>query len=173
MVTRWLLVVVTLTVMCLGSTSSAQTEFSPAPFFGKWIWNGQRAKIDPKLDDSYRCYVEVLDDLGGGKVRMRDYRIRTSGQVIQNDVTLEFNRILTRRDGSQSQWLITGPLTYRMGPPDRDSRTAFIVTREIIEGGKVMKHLGEGVLNGMPGIRNEQYFERTTGPARSGDCVVE
>jgi len=172
MVTRWLLAAAVLLGMGLNSASSAQSEFSPAPFFGTWIWNGERAKIDPTLVN-YRCYVEVLQDLGGGKVRMRDHRIRKDGQVIQNDVTLEFNRILTRKDGSRSQWLITGPLTYRMGPPDQDSRTAFIVTREIIEGGKVMKHVGEGVLNGVPGIRNEQYFERTTGPARSGDCVVE
>ena len=43
-----------------------------------------------------------------------------------------------------------------MAPPDQDSRTAFIVTPEVIETGNVMKHVREGVLNGISGIRNEQ-----------------
>jgi hypothetical protein len=158
-------------VLCISSATGAQTVSPPAAFFGTWIWNGQRTKIDPRLE-VYRCYVEVLDDLGGGNIRMRDYRIRQSGQVVKNDVTLEFGRIY-ERPGGATQWTITGPTTYRMGPPDQDSRTAFIVTREIIEGGRVMKHVGEGVLNGTSGIRNEQYFDKSDGPAKSGACVIE
>ena len=65
----------------------------------------------------------------------------------------------------------SGPLTYRMAPSDQDSRTTFIVTSEVIEAGNVMKHVREGVLNGISGIRNEQRFEKTSRSARRGDCV--
>lgn len=89
-----------------------------------------------------------------------------AGQVVKNDLTLEFGRIY-ERPGGATQWTITGPLTYRMGPPKQDSQTAFIVTREIIEGSRVMKHVGEVVLNGMSGIRNEQYFDKSEGRRRA------
>lgn len=65
------------------------------------------------------------------------------------------------------------PAGLSHGSAQSDSQTAFIVTREIIEGGRVMKHVGEGVLNGMSGIRNEQYFDKSDGPAKSGACVIE
>src|SRR5690348_5170510 len=126
---------------------SAQPVKVPAAIFGTWIWNAQRQKIDSKLE-VYRCYVEVLDDLGDGKVRMRDYRIRQNGQVVKNDATIEFERVY-ERGGTSSQWTIIGPLSYQMGPPNRESSTGFVVTREIIEDGKVMRHIGEGLLNGM------------------------
>jgi hypothetical protein len=44
--------------------------------------------------------------------------------------------------------------------------------REIIKNAKVMRHVGEGLLNGMK-IRNEPYFDKISGPARSGGCVIE
>ena len=150
--------------------SAQQPMTVPAAIFGTWVWNAQRQKIDSKLE-VYRCYVEVLDDLGDGKVRMRDYRVRQSGQVVKNDATIEFGRVYERA-GIASQWTIVGPLSYQMGPPNRDTATGFVVTREIIEGGKVMRHIGEGLLNGMR-IRNEQYFDRVEGPAKSGECVVQ
>jgi hypothetical protein len=103
---------------------------------------------------------------------MRDYRIRESGQVIKNDATIEFGRVYSRPGGNSSQWTVVGPMSYQMGPPDRNTAMGFVVTREIIEDGKVMRHIGEGLLNGMK-IRNEQYFDKTSGPAKSGDCVIE
>ena len=159
-----------LVMLALIAVPVSTQQAVPATIFGTWIWNAQRQKIDSKLE-VYRCYVEVLEDLGGGKLRMRDYRIRQSGQVVRNDVTLEFGRIYGR-GGNATQWTIVGPRSYQMGPPDRDTSTGFVVTREIIEDGKVMRHVGEGMLNGQK-IRNEQYFDRRDGPARSGDCTLE
>ena len=57
--------------LCVGGPASGQEVFPPTAFFGKWIWNGQRTKVDPGLGN-YRCYVEVLEELDGGRVRMRD-----------------------------------------------------------------------------------------------------
>jgi len=114
----------------------------------------------------------MVRDLGGGKVHMRDYRIRPDDVVVKNDVTLAFGRIYERPGSDATQWTMTGPLSYQMGPPNRDTTTGFVVTRTIIEDGKVMRHIGEGLLNGMK-IRNEQYFDKVTGPARSGDCAVQ
>ena len=57
---------------------------------------------------------------------------------------------------------------YRLQPPD----DAFVVIRDIIEDGKVMRHVGQGRLNGLQ-VRNEQYFDKTHGPAQSGDCAIE
>jgi len=59
-----------------------------------------------------------------------------------------------------------GPMSYQMGPPDRNTETGFVVTRQIIENGQVMRHSGEGLLNGMK-IRNEQFFDKASGPAKS------
>ena len=71
-----------LLVFVLGLLPLSAQQAVPAAIFETWIWNSQRQKIDPKLG-VYRCYVEVLDDLGGGRVRMRDYRIRPDGQVVK------------------------------------------------------------------------------------------
>src|SRR4029078_5540069 len=87
-----------LLVFALGLLPLSAQQAVPAAIFETWIWNSQRQKIDPKLG-VYRCYVEVLDDIGGGRVRMRDYRIRPDGQVVKHDVTLEFGRIYERADG--------------------------------------------------------------------------
>jgi len=159
-----------LLVLALGLVPLSAQQAVPSAIFGTWIWNAQRQKIDSKLE-VYRCYVEVLDDLGGGKLRMRDYRIRQNGQIVKNDVTLEFGRIYERTGGA-TQWTIVGPQSYQMGPPNRDTSTGFVVTREIVEGGRVMRHVGEGMLNGMR-IKNEQYFDKVDGAAKSGDCVIE
>src|SRR5689334_12354413 len=91
-------------MLALSGIQLSAQQAVPAVIFGTWIWNVQRQKIDSKLE-VYRCYVEVLEDLGGGKVRMRDYRIRQSGQVVKNDVTLEFGRIYAQA-GNQTQWTI-------------------------------------------------------------------
>ena len=162
-----------LSTVVVATLSHAQQSSAAVPpeIFGTWIWNAARENIDPKLV-VYRCYVEVLDDLGGGKVRMRDHRIRSTGQVVQNDVSIEFGRVYERPGGNATQWTVTGPRSYQLGPPNRDTATGFVVTREIIEDGKVMRHIGEGLLNGMK-IRNEQYFDKVTGPAKSGDCAIE
>ena len=159
-----------LLLLALSLVPLAAQQSVPVAIFGTWVWNAQRQKIDSKLE-VYRCYVEVLEDLGGGKVRMRDYRIRLSGQVVKNDVTLEFGRIY-ERTGNATQWTVVGPQSYQMGPPGRDTSTGFVGTREIIESGKVMRHIGEGMLDGLK-IRNEQYFDKIDGPAKSGDCAIE
>ncbi len=156
-------------IVLFGSHGSVpQESTTPSPvIFGTWIWNGERTKNDSQLEN-YRCYIEKLENLGGGMVRMRDHRIRLSGQVVRNDTTFEFGRAYPRPSGGTSQWMMTGPLTYRMGRQDN----AFFVTRDIIEDGKVMRHVGQGLLNGLR-VRNEQYFDRTEGPARLGDCAIE
>ena len=143
----------------------------PAPsFFGTWVWN-PASQVDSQLD-RYTCYIERLEDLGDGRVRMREHRIRGT-QVIKDDVLVGFNITMKRPDGRTTTWVVRDAQSYQMTSQEADGApAAFVVTRTISADGRRMTHIGEGVLNGLQ-VRNEQYFDRADGTNQSGDCAIE
>jgi hypothetical protein len=152
--------------------SGAPLDSTPAPsIFGTWAWNGERTTIDPTLE-RYRCYIERIEDLGSGTARMREHRIRSTGQSIRNDVRFTFGTVLARSNSTTFQWRLTGPTSYQMITADAQGQQIFVVTRDILDAGKVMRHIGEGVINGVR-VRNEQYFDRRDDLYRQGECSIE
>ncbi len=59
-----------MTLLLLSNVVVSAQDIPPIPdFFGTWVWSSE-SEIDPQLP-IYQCYIERLDDLGGGRVRMR------------------------------------------------------------------------------------------------------
>jgi len=146
----------------------------PKEIFGLWIWNPtSRTEID-----NYQCYVERLEDVGGGRTRVRDYRIRmvkgADRQVIQNDFDVFFNRPVLRADRTSMLWRVTGPRSYQlMTLPANGGSPTFMVTRDISADGQRMTQEGQGVVNGLT-VRSTSIFDRAPeGTLRSGECSLE
>jgi hypothetical protein len=147
----------------------------PKSVFGTWIWNPSSRAGSP-LDD-YKCYVERVDDMGNGRVRVRDHRVRllkgAAGQVIKNDFDVMFNTPIMRGNGTSTLWRITSPRTYQfMTLPANGSAPTFVVTREISADGQKMTQIGQGVVNGLS-VRSEFVFDRAEGTSSLGDCSIE
>lgn len=145
----------------------------PKVILGTWIWN---AASRTPVDD-YQCYVERLDDVGGGRTRVRDYRIRLvkgDRQIIRNDFDVSFNVPIMRADRTSTLWRIIGPQSYQlMTLPARGDVPTFVVTRHISTDGRKMTQFGEGVVNGV-NVRSETVFDRAQdGATGSGECVIE
>jgi hypothetical protein len=147
----------------------------PKSVFGTWVWNAA-SRSDSQLDN-YKCYVERLDDMGNGRVRVRDHRIRlvkgADSQTITNDFDVMFNTPIMRNNGTSTLWRITSPRTYQlMTLPANGSAPTFVVTREISADGRKMTQVGQGVVNGLT-VRSEFLFDRAEETTTSGDCAIE
>jgi hypothetical protein len=143
----------------------------PPVFFGTWIWMAAQSHADASLAD-YQCYVERLEDLGGGKFRLKDHRIRRNNQVIRTDATLEFGVAVPNRSGTTSTFEVTGPRGYTI-TLKREAEVTFVVSREISADGRTMTHIGQGTLSpGGPRVRNDFLFSRSDG-AVSGQCALD
>jgi hypothetical protein len=147
----------------------------PKTVFGTWIWN-PASRSDSQLDN-YKCYVERLDDMGNGRVRVRDHRIRLvkggTAQVITNDFDVMFNTPIMRSNGTSTLWRITSPRTYQlMTMPANGSAPTFVVTREISADGQKMTQIGQGVVN-RTSVRSELVFDRAEGTSGLGDCSID
>ena len=147
----------------------------PKAVFGTWIWNAA-SRSGSELDN-YKCYVERLDDMGNGRVRVRDHRIRivkgADTQTITNDFDVMFNTPIMRGNGTSTLWRITSPRTYQlMTVPANGSAPTFVVTREISTDGQKMTQVGQGVVNGLT-VRSEFLFDRAEETTTLGDCAIE
>jgi hypothetical protein len=161
-------------VLCVTSTHAQENVIQPSKsFFGTWVYNVTSSSPDPQLG-SYKCYIERLEDLGNGKVRMREHRIRgNDNQQIRNDVEIAFNRSLTRSDGRKVEFRVTGRHTYQiLGTAADGTPSGFVVTRTISDDGGQMKHVGEGTLKGEQ-LKNNFTFDRADSTSRSGECSIE
>ena len=138
------------------------------------IWNPtSRTELD-----NYRCYIERLEDVGGGRTRVRDVRIRlvkgADPQTIRNDFDVFFNTPIQRADQTSLLWRVTGPRSYQlMTLPARGGLPTFVVTRSLSADGQRMTQVGDGVVNGLT-VRSEAMFDRAPdGTMRAGDCAIE
>ena len=156
--------------------TSAQTPAMDPPkdIFGIWIWNpASRTDID-----NYQCYIERIDDVGGGRTRVRDHRIRVvkgaSPEVIRNDFDVFFNTPIMRADRTSMLWRVTGPRSYQlMTLPAKGGLPTFVVTRDLTVDGRKMTQVGQGVVNGQT-VRSESTFDRAPdGTTKSGECAIE
>jgi hypothetical protein len=163
-------------IVLFGTMAFAQEKeiAPPSSFFGTWVINLSASRVDSQLrEGAYKCYIERLEDLGGGKVRMREHRIREVGEPISRDVEIAFNRPLKRPDGRTTEFRVTGPRSYQILASGADGVvTPFVVTRTISEDGRTMRHIGEGILNGLK-VRNDFTFDRADGVSRSGECSID
>lgn len=146
----------------------------PPEIFGTWIWNPtSRTALD-----NYQCYVERIEDVGGGRTRVRDHRILlvkgASAEVIRNDFDVFFNRPIPRADRTSTLWRVTGPLSYQlMTLTARGEVPTFIVTRDISPDGQRMTQVAQGTINGAP-VRSTAIFDRAPeGTNRSGECAID
>jgi hypothetical protein len=146
----------------------------PKEILGTWIWNPtSRTELD-----NYQCYVERIDDIGAGRTRVRDHRIRlvkgADRQVIRNDFDVFFNTPIMRADRTSMLWRITGPLSYQlMTLPARGGPPTFVVTRDISADGQRMTQVGQGVVNGVT-VRSRSTFDRAPdGTMSVGECTIE
>ena len=146
----------------------------PKEIFGTWVWNSaSRTELD-----NYQCYIERLEDVGGGRTRVRDYRIRlvkgAQAQVIRNDFDVFFNTPIMRADRTSMLWRITGPRIYQlMTLPAGGGLPTFVVTRDISADGQRMTQVAQGVVNGAT-VRSEAVFDRAPdSTTRSGECSIE
>jgi hypothetical protein len=146
----------------------------PKEIFGTWIWNpSSKTELD-----NYVCYLERIEDVGGGRTRVRDYRIRlvkgSERLVIRNDFDVFFNTPVMRPDRTSILWRITGPRHYQlMTLPARGGLPSFVVSRDISPDGQRMTQVGSGVVNGAT-VRSESVFNRAPeGTTSSGDCSLE
>ena len=167
---------VVLVFLALFRPTAAQTPAMDPPktIFGTWIWNAaSRTDLD-----NYQCYVERIDDVGGGRTRVRDYRVRlvkgASPEVIRNDFDVFFNRPIMRADQTSMLWRVTGPRSYQlMTLPAKGGLPTFVVTRDVSADGLKMTQVGQGVVNGVS-VRSEATFDRAPdGTTKSGDCAIE
>jgi hypothetical protein len=163
-------------VLVLTWPAAAQTPAidPPKTIFGTWIWNAtSRTELD-----NYQCYVERIDDVGGGRTRVRDYRIRlakgAAPQVIRNDFDVFFNTPIMRADRTSMLWRVTGARSYQlMTLPAGGGLPTFVVTRDISSDGQKMTQVGQGLVNGV-NVRSEATFDRAPdGTTKSGDCAIE
>jgi hypothetical protein len=168
------LVFATLLVPLAAPSAPSQTLDPPKEIFGTWIWN---ASSRTDVDD-YRCYVERLEDVGGGRARVRDSRIRlvrgAEPQTIRNDFDVFFNVPIMRADRTSMLWRVTGARSYQlMTLPAGGGLPTFVVTRDISPDGQRMTQVGAGVVNGVT-VRSQAVFDRAPdGTMRSGDCAIE
>lgn len=146
----------------------------PTEILGTWIWNpASRTELD-----NYQCYLERIEDVGAGRTRVQDHRIRlvkgANRQVIRNDFDVFFNTPIMRADGTSMLWRVTGPLSYQlMTLPARGGQPTFVVTRDISPDGQRMTQVGQGVVNGVT-VRSRATFDRAPdGTMRSGECSIE
>jgi len=152
--------------------AQSESRAVPAVFFGTWIWTAEQSHADPTLVD-YECYIERLDDLGGSRFRLKDHRIRRTGQVIRTDAPLQFGVAVANRTGTTSTFDVTGPRSYTITLRNASAVT-FVVTREISADGRTMHHVGEGTLvPGGPHVRNDFLFTRSDGTVTAGRCSLE
>ena len=146
----------------------------PKAIFGTWIWNPASGT---ELDN-YQCYLERIDDVGGGRTRVRDHRVRrvkgASREVIRNDFDVFFNTPIMRADRTSMLWRITGARNYQlMTLAAGGGLPTFVVTRDISADGQKMTQIGEGVVNGV-NVRSEAMFDRAPeGTTKSGECAIE
>jgi hypothetical protein len=160
----------------LSQPATAQTPAMapPTAIFGTWIWN-EASRTDL---DNYQCYLERIDDVGGGRTRVRDARIRlvkgSSRDVIRNDFDVFFNTPIMRADRTSMLWRVTGPRSYQlMTLPAGGGLPTFVVTRDISADGQKMTQIGAGLVNGVS-VRSETTFDRAPdGTTKSGECTIE
>jgi hypothetical protein len=167
-----LALVVVLPIAIAGQTAVMEP---PKSVFGTWIWN-PASRSDSQLDN-YKCYVERLDDMGNGRVRVRDHRIRlvkgADAQTITNDFDVMFNTPIMRSNGTSTLWRITSPRTYQlMTLPANGAAPTFVVTREISADGQKMTQVGQGVVNGLT-VRSEFVFDRAEATSGLGECSID
>ena len=156
--------------------TAAQTPVMDPPkaLFGTWIWNSaSRTELD-----NYQCYIERIEDVGGGRTRIRDHRVRlvkgASPDVIRNDFDVFFNVPIVRADRTSMLWRVTGPRSYQlMTLPAKGGLPTFVVTRDISADGQKMTQVAQGLVNGV-NVRSEATFDRASdGTTKSGDCAVD
>jgi hypothetical protein len=169
------LALATLLLLPVSMTGQGAVMDPPKAVFGTWIWNA--ASRSGSGLDNYTCYVERLDDMGNGRVRVRDHRIRlvkgADTQTITNDFDVMFNTPIMRGNGTSTLWRITSPRSYQlMTVPANGSAPTFVVTREISADGQKMTQVGQGVVNGVT-VRSEFVFDRAEGASNLGDCAIE
>lgn len=167
----------TLAIMLgLPALAAAQTPAldPPKEIFGTWLWNPtSRTAVD-----NYQCYIERVEDLGGGRTRVRDHRILLvkddAPQVFRNDFDVLFNTPIMRADRTSTLWRVTGPRSYQlMTLTARGDLPTFIITRDISPDGQRMTQVGQGVINGI-NVKSTAIFDRAPeGTMRSGGCSIE
>ena len=164
-------------VLCVSGVSIGEArqresrDQVPSVLFGTWIWMAEQSHTDASLGE-YQCYVERLEDLGGGKFRLKDHRIRRNSQVVRTDATLQFGVAVPNRSGTTSTFEVTGPRSYTI-TLKREAEVTFVVSREISADGRTMHHIGQGTLSpGGPRVRNDFLFSRTDRGV-SGQCALD
>lgn len=168
-----MIVIVTM-LAAAGWMAQAPAMDPPKDIFGTWIWNAaSRTELD-----NYQCYVERIEDVGGGRTRVRDHRVRilkgADTQTIRNDFDVFFNTPIMRADRTSMLWRVTGPRSYQlMTLPAGGGLPTFVVTRDISADGQRMTQVGQGVVNGVT-VRSEATFDRApNGTTSAGPCAIE